>query len=137
MEANYISLADAAMLLGITKEKLSYITRSSKFTKIFEIVVFDDNKWISRSSFQLFLNAQSIYKVIYKEAADNLDAIKVIETKEYISKADAALLAGVTAPTITKWAQDGKFKVIGAGRVMRIHREEFLDWLRDSRGKEY
>ena len=44
---------------------------------------------------------------------------------------------GVTAPTITKWAQDGKFKVIGAGRVMRIHREEFLDWLRDSRGKEF
>ncbi len=136
LESNYISISDAAMLLGITREKLSHITRRSNFSNIFEIVVFDDKKWISKKSFQLFLNAQTVYKVVAEEAAENLDTFRMIATKEYISKSEAAQLAGVTNSTITKWAQAGKFTVTGAGRVMRIHRQEFLDWIRDNQGKE-
>lgn len=137
LESNYIPIADATMLLGITREKLSHITRRSNLSDLFEIVVFNDKKWISKKSFQLFLNAQNTYKVVCPDAVENLDALHVIATKEYISKSEAAQLAGVTNSTITKWAQTGKFKVTGAGRVIMIHREEFLDWIKEYQGKEY
>ncbi len=136
LESNYISIGDAAMLLGITREKLSHITRRSNLADLFEVVIFDDKKWISKKSFQLFLNAQNTYRVVCPDAVENLDALHVIATKEYISKSEAAQLAGVTNPTITKWAQSGKFKATGAGYVMRIHREEFLDWIREYLGKD-
>ena len=44
LEADYIPLQDAAELLGITKEKLSVITRASRFKDIFEIRVFENKK---------------------------------------------------------------------------------------------
>ena len=50
MKSSY-SFRDAANLLGITKEKLSVITRASRFREYFEIRVFEDKKWISRRIF--------------------------------------------------------------------------------------
>ena len=44
-----------------------------------------------------------------------------------------AELAGVTASTITKWMQMKKFSCMGAGKVLRIHRMEFLKWLDENR----
>lgn len=60
LEKDYIRLQDAADLLEITKEKLSVITRASRFKEYFEIRVFEDKRWISKKSFQCFLNAQSV-----------------------------------------------------------------------------
>ena len=59
--------------------------------------------------------------------------ITVAETKQYISRQEAAELAGVTASTITKWMQMKKFTCTGAGKVLRIHRMEFLKWLDENR----
>ena len=56
-----------------------------------------------------------------------------VEIKEYISRQDAAMLAGVKESTITKWTQLGKFTCAGAGRVLRIHRKEFMQWLNEYR----
>ena len=42
-------------------------------------------------------------------------------------------VAGVTALTITKWMQMKKFTCTGAGKVLRIHRMEFLKWLDENR----
>ena len=53
--------------------------------------------------------------------------------KEYISRQDAAELAGVSVSTVTKWMQSGKFLCIGAGKVLRIHRQQFLNWLNENR----
>ena len=64
LEADFIPLQEAADLLGITKEKLSVITRASRYKDIFEIRVYDNKKWISKKSFQQFLNAQNVYQVI-------------------------------------------------------------------------
>ena len=41
LEADYIPLQEAAGLLGITKEKLSVITRASRYKDIFEIRVYE------------------------------------------------------------------------------------------------
>ena len=131
LEADYIPLQDAADLLGITKEKLSVITRASRFKDIFEIRVFENKKWVSKKSFQQFLNAQNVYQV-EKELEEELPAKEAsMETKEFISRQEAAALAGVTSATITKWVQLERFPCMGAGRVLRIYRNEFLQWLKE------
>ena len=130
MKSSY-SFRDAANLLGITKEKLSVITRASRFKEYFEIRVFEDKKWISKKSFQYFLNAQSVYQVT--RAPEKEDPVEQgnMETKEYISRQEAEALAGVTSGTITKWIQVGHFSIAGAGKALRIHRNEFLKWLKE------
>ena len=42
-----------------------------------------------------------------------------------------AALAGVTTATITKWIGMDRFAYIGAGKVLRICRKEFLEWLKE------
>lgn len=132
LEEDYILLQDAAVLLGITREKLAAITRISRFKDDFEIRVFENKKWISKKSFQQFLNAQSVYKVKEQSEKEQDDKNGLTETKVYISRQEAAL-AGVTSSTITKWAQVKRFPCVGAGRVLRIHREEYLKWLKEYR----
>ena len=56
-----------------------------------------------------------------------------LEIKEYISRQDAAELAGVSVSTVTKWMQSGEFQCIGAGKVLRVHRQQFLKWLEENR----
>lgn len=131
MKSSY-SFRDAANLLGITKEKLSVITRASRFKEYFEIRVFEDKKWISKKSFQYFLNAQSVYQVTSEPEKEDPAEHGNMETKEYVSRQEAAALAGVTSGTITKWIQMGHFSSAGAGKALRIHRNEFLKWLKES-----
>lgn len=131
LQADFIPLHEAAALLGITKEKMSVITRASRFKDCFEIQVFEDKKWISKKSFQHFLNAQSVYQVVKKPEQVKQDNQESMETKEYISRSEAAALAGVTSGTITKWMQMERFSCVGAGKVLRINRKEFLQWLKE------
>ncbi|MDY5845581.1 MAG: helix-turn-helix domain-containing protein, partial [Bariatricus sp.] len=131
LEADFIPLQEAADLLGITKEKLSVITRASRYKDIFEIRVYDNKKWISKKSFQQFLNAQNVYQVIKEPEKEMSTREESMETKEFISRQEAAALAGVTSGTITKWVQLERFPCVGAGRVLRIYRKEFLQWLKE------
>lgn len=136
LEKDYIPLADAAELLEITREKLSVITRTSRFKELFEIQVFDSKKWISKSSFQKFLNAQNVYQVRKRTKMELLlddkeESAEKFAAKEMIKRQEAADLAGVTTATITKWMQLGRFSYAGAGRSLRINRNEFLAWLKE------
>ena len=131
LEADYIPLQNAADLLGISREKLSGITRSNRFKDIFEIRVFENRKWISKKSFQQFLNAQNAYQVEKEPKKELPENETPLETKEFISRKEAADLAGVTSATITKWVQSERFPCVGAGRVLRIQRNEFLQWLKE------
>ena len=56
-----------------------------------------------------------------------------LETKEYISRQEAAELARVSVSTVTKWMQSGEFQCVGAGKVLRVHRQQFLNWLNEYR----
>ena len=116
LQADFIPLHEAAALLGITKEKMSVITRASRFKDFFEIQVFEDKKWISKKSFQHFLNAQSVYQVVKKPGSVKQNNQESMETKEYISRSEAAALAGVTSGTITKWMQMERFHVLEPGK---------------------
>ena len=50
-----------------------------------------------------------------------------------VSRQEAAELAGVSVSTVTKWMQTGEFQCVGAGKVLRIHRQQFLNWLNEYR----
>ena len=132
MEKDYIRFEEAAMLLDVMESEMLKLIRTSKYRNLFDIRIFNNKKWISRKSFQLFLNAQNEYR-INKEDNETVADDMIAETKQYISRQEAAELAGVTASTITKWMQMKKFTCTGAGKVLRIHRMEFLKWLDENR----
>lgn len=132
MERDYIRFEEAAMLLDVMESEMLKLIRTSKYRNLFDIRIFNNKKWISRKSFQLFLNAQNEYH-INKEDNETVADDMIAETKQYISRHEAAELAGVTASTITKWMQMKKFSCTGAGKVLRIHRMEFLNWLDENR----
>ena len=120
------------MLLEVMEQEMQKLIRISEYRNLFDVRIFNNKKWISRKSFQLFLNAQNEYR-INKEDNETVAHDMIAETKQYISRQEAAELAGVTASTITKWMQMKKFTCTGAGKVIRIHRMEFLNWLDEIR----
>lgn len=132
MEKDYIRFEEAAMLLDVMESEMLKLIRTSEYRNLFDVRIFNNKKWISRKSFQLFLNAQNEYR-INKEDNETVADDMIAETKQYISRQEAAELAGVTASTITKWMQMKKFSCTGAGKVLRIHRMEFLKWLDENR----
>ena len=132
MEKDYIRFEETARLLNIQEETMLKLIRTGKYKAFFEVRVFDNKKWISKKSFRLFLNAQNEYRITDNDENTSSDNL-IIETKEYISRNEAAELAGVKASTITKWIQAEVFPCIGAGKVLRIKRTDFLDWLNESR----
>ena len=132
MEKDYIRFEEATMILDVMESEMLKLIRTSEYRNLFDIRIFNNKKWISRKSFQLFLNAQNEY-CIKKEDNETVADDTVAETKQYISRQEAAELAGVTASTITKWMQMKKFSCTGAGNVLRIHRMEFLNWLDENR----
>lgn len=132
LEDEYICLQDAADILGISREKLAKIARTEEIGKLLDSTICNNKRWITRKSFELFLNAQNTYRIVSDEDKSGEDQ-EPVEIKEYISRQDAAKLAGVTESTITKWMHFGKFTCMGAGQVLRIHRQEFITWMNEYR----
>ena len=136
LEADYLLLKDAAAFLGISKEKLSSITRKSIYKDCFDVVVYYDRKWISKRSFQHFLNVQNEYRMSKSSKKKNKEILPSgsgVQIKEYISRSEAAEIAGVNAGTGTKWMQKECFPCVGAGKVLRIHRKKFIKWIEEHR----
>lgn len=132
-------MQDAADLLGISREKLAKIARSEEIGRLLDSTICNNKRWITRKSFQLFLNAQNVYHITddedKKKESRGLQEKETLSlmVKEYISRQDAAELAGVNVSTVTKWMQSGEFQCIGAGKVLRVHRQQFLKWLEKNR----
>ena len=132
LEKDYICLQDAADLLGISREKLAKIARSEEIGRLLDSTICNNKRWITRKSFQLFLNAQNVYYILDDGDDQEKDTVS-LEIKEYISSQEAAELAGVSVSTVTKWMQSGEFQCVGAGKVLRVHRQQFLNWLNEHR----
>ena len=63
MEKDYIRFEEAAMLLDVMDQEMLKLIRTSEYRKLFDVRIFNNKKWISRKSFQLFLNAQNEYRI--------------------------------------------------------------------------
>ena len=126
-------VCDAAELLGISYDELVRLSKYGKYKCILKMIVFENKKWFLKKDFQNFLNAQNEYQLIRQIETKRIDRRIELETKEYISREEAAVLAGVTKSTITKWIQADKFSCVGAGKVLRIKRDDFLQWIENNR----
>lgn len=134
LEADYIPLQKAADMLGITMSAMCAMVRSRLYMDYLDMKYLDNKRWVSKKNFQDFLNVQDIYQVVHekKNRKDGFPGERVVllETKDYLSRKEAAVLANVSLSTITKWTQQELFPCVGAGNVLRIPRDEFLKWLR-------
>lgn len=147
-EAATITMPEMARLLGVPRSTVYSILSNPKYKDIFEITVIADKKRITKDSFQRFLNSQSQYQLAplndYKEvAAEENMALADYRRKrlyksgkrkgngnqEYLTKSEAALLANVSLATIVYWADQGHYTMIKIGKLVRIDRLEFEDWL--------
>lgn len=133
IEEKFILFREAAAMLEMSNEELLTLIRKGKYKDLLEMRMFDNKRWISRRGFQDFLNLHDQYKIRQAKNESNNGIRKFLSQKQYISKEEAARIAGVSKSTIAKWALKGMFPCKAAGYVMRIERIPFLEWVDENR----
>lgn len=112
-------------------------------------VVIADRKWITKESFQKFLDGQDEYHLDpandYEELAleENVALAdfrrkKLSQTGQrgrngnlkYLTPDEAAFMAKVSRSMITVWYKRGYFPAVKVGANVRIKRKEFEEWLK-------
>ena len=133
IEEKFILFREAAAMLKMTNEDLLTLIRKEKYKDLLEMRMFDNKRWISRRGFQDFLNLHDQYKIRQAKNESGNGIRKFLNQKQYISKEEAARIAGVSKSTVAKWALKGTFPCRAAGYVMRIERIPFLKWVDENR----
>ena len=147
-EAATITMPEMARLLGTTRSTVYSILNNPNYKEFFDFVVIADKKRITKESFQRFLDGQDRYhldaRIEYSEVAaeENMALAdfrrkKLFKSgvrrgngnKNYLTRAEAAMLAKVSKPTIDYWANKGHYTILKIGELVRIPRAEFEDWL--------
>lgn len=133
IEEKFILFREAAAMLKMSNEELLTLIRKGKYKDLLEMRMFDNKRWISRRGFQDFLNLHDQYKIRQAKNESGSGISKFLSQKQYISKEEAARIAGVSKSTVAKWALKGTFPCRAAGYVMRIERIPFLEWVDENR----
>lgn len=133
IEEKFILFREAAAMLKMTNEDLLTLIRKEKYKDLLEMRMFDNKRWISRRGFQDFLNLHDQYKIRQAKNESGNGIRKFLGQKQYISKEEAARIAGVSKSTVAKWALKGMFPCRAAGYVMKIERIPFLEWVDENR----
>lgn len=133
IEEKFILFREAAAMLKMSNEELLTLIRKGKYKDLLEMRMFDNKRWISRRGFQDFLNLHDQYKIRQAKNESGNVIRKFLSQKQYISKEEAARIAGVSKSTVAKWALKGMFPCRAAGYVMRIERIPFLEWVDENR----
>lgn len=147
VEAETLTMPEMAGLLGVTRQEIYNILRNEKYMHYFESVIIADRKRIYRKGFEEFLAGQDQYQLkasaettqvmIAKPEEENDNAValdsmcekKTISEKKYLTREEAAELAGVSRGMVSKWYREGEFPVNIIGSGIRIPLREFEQWL--------
>ena len=147
VEAETLTMPEMAGLLGVTRQEIYSILRNEKYMHYFKFVMIADRKRIFRKGFEEFLAGQDQYQLKssvgitgsviagVSELNDKATACgsgtekKTISEKKYLTREEAAELAGVSKGAISKWYQEGEIPVIIIGKGIRITLKEFEQWL--------
>lgn len=133
IEEKFILFREAAAMLKMSNEELLTLIRKGKYKDLLDMRMLDNKRWISRRGFQDFLNLHDQYKIRQAKNESGSGISKFLSQKQYISKEEAARIAGVSKSTVAKWALKGTFPCRAAGYVMRIERIPFLKWVDENR----
>ena len=128
-----------AKLLGIPREKVYWILDCKKYRDCFVIEHVADRRRITKTSFEIWLNSQSTYRlqepVIEAHEEPPLE-LKCPKSEKYYSFQEIQDFYGVSRTTLVTWIREEGIPTIDVGRAKRVRKDVFDDVLKSKRKVE-
>ena len=142
-----LSMPEMARLLDVPRSTVYGILSSKKYAPLLDVIVIAGRRRVTKESFERFLQAQDTYELFNFEYEElelkekreyenykrrclaEADHSQEKKRLEYLTVPEAAELAGVEPATIAYWYTTGKISVRKTGKIIRIPREVFEQWL--------
>ena len=113
------SFAEVAEMLGVSGAVVYEIWDKNNL----ETFTVDFVKRIPKEVFEKWYTGQTRYQK--RQHGSHLGA----KRSSYISRDEAARIAGVAPATISRWAGEGYFRYTKTDKILRIKRDSFENWL--------
>lgn len=130
---------EMAKLLGIPREKVYWILDCKKYRDCFVIERVADRRRITKTSFEIWLNSQSTYRlqepVIEAHEEPPLE-LKCPKSGKYYSFQEIQDFYGVSRTTLVTWIREEGIPTIDVGRAKRVRKDVFDDVLKSKRKVE-
>ena len=118
------SFAEVAEMLGVSGAVVYEIWDKNNL----ETFTVDFVKRIPKDVFEKWYAGQSRYRK--RKHGSHVGA----KRSRYISREEAAVMAGVTPSTVSRWAGEGYFEYTKTDKILRINRNSFENWLDMQKG---
>lgn len=139
IEEQTISVPEMAKLLGIPREKVYWILDCKKYRDCFVIERVADRRRITKTSFEIWLNSQSTYRlqepVVEAHEEPPLE-LKCPKSEKYYSFQEIQDFYGVSRTTLVTWIREEGIPTIDVGRAKRVRKDVFDDVLKSKRKVE-
>lgn len=113
------SFAEVAEMLGVSGAVVYEIWDKNNL----ETFTVDFVKRIPKEVFEKWYAGQTRYRK--RKHGSHVGA----KRSRYISRDEAAVMAGVTPSTVSRWADEGYFRFTKTDKILRIRRDSFERWL--------
>lgn len=113
------SFAEVAEMLGVSGAVVYEIWDKNNL----ETFTVDFVKRIPKEVFEKWYAGQTRYRK--RKHGSHVGA----KRSRYISRDGAAVMAGVTPSTVSRWADEGYFRFTKTDKILRIRRDSFERWL--------
>lgn len=113
------SFAEVAEMLGVSGAVVYEIWDKNNL----ETFTVDFVKRIPKDVFEKWYAGQTRYRK--RKHGSHVGA----KRSRYISRDEAARMAGVTPSTVSRWAGEGYFRYTKTDKILRIKRDSFENWL--------
>ena len=113
------SFAEVAEMLGVSGAVVYAIWDKNNL----ETFTVDFVKRISKDVFEKWYAGQTRYRK--RKHGSHVGA----KRSRYISREEAAVMAGVAPATVSRWAGEGYFRYTKTEKILRIKRDSFENWL--------
>ena len=118
------SFAEVAEMLGVSGAVLYEIWNKNNL----ETFTVDFVKRIPKDVFEKWYAGQTRYRK--RKHGSHVGA----KRSRYISREEAAVMAGVAPATVSRWAGEGYFRYTKTDKILRIKRDSFENWLNIRKG---
>lgn len=133
IEAQTISIPEMAKLLGIPREKVYWILDCKKYRDCFVIERVADRRRITKTSFEIWLNSQSTYRLqepVMEAHEEPPLELKCPKSEKYYSFQEIQDFYGVSRTTLVTWIREEGIPTIDVGRAKRVRKDVFDDVLK-------
>ena len=139
IEAQTIFIPEMAKLLGIPREKVYWILDCKKYRDCFVIERVADRRRITKTSFEIWLNSQSTYRLqepVMEAHEEPPLELKCPKSEKYYSFQEIQDFYGVSRTTLVTWIREEGIPTIDVGRAKRVRKDVFDDVLKSKRKVE-